>query len=163
MLWNTAELLIWMSYKACCPVLLSLWWLIGLKLVGEVGLIGLDPLEVRSSRKPWWKFFVLLVTRNLALDANCRSWALRSEWIAGPSFSKKVCVYPLGNVSSKVNYLQVFGPDECGKSNARCYVPYTEQDVFNIHSGDVFEVRLEFMLLLLTVFSVSQFLRPPPC
>ena len=44
--------------------------------------------------------------------------------------------------------LQIVCPDECVKSNALCYGPYTEQDVCNIHSGGIFEAKLEFMLLL---------------
>ena len=38
--------------------------------------------------------------------------------------------------------LQIFCPDEYVKSNALCYVPYTEQDLFNIHSGGIFEAKL---------------------
>ena len=44
--------------------------------------------------------------------------------------------------------LQIFRLDECGKSNALCYGPYTGQDVCNIHSGAIFEAKLKFVLLL---------------
>ena len=131
-----------------------------LNSVGEIVLIGLDALEVRNFRKPRLKLLVLLGTQNLVLDPNCRSWAISSEWIAGLSVWKKAGLLMLRNPSQRTPIsigLQIVCPDECVKSNALCYGPYTEQDVFNIHSGCIFEAKLEFMLLLFWKFRSRNF------